>query len=143
VTGTILPNSGHLNIKILGDSAQVDYIGAYHVENAKADMVNGKIRRTYYVKANSISTGIEHPLANTSKIEAYQSDNRLYVKSISNVLGQISIYSISGQYVGKIHQGIISSGTSEYQLPYNIKSGLYIINIETEKAKLSLKILKQ
>jgi sugar lactone lactonase YvrE/predicted phosphodiesterase len=142
VTGTILPNSGHLNVKILGDSAQVDYIGGYHVDDVKKGLINGTSRRTYFVKAKSITTSIPNPSNLNNVVESYQSGSYLFVKSIRNIQAQISIYSITGQYMGLLFQGEIPSGTSDYKIPENLNGGLYLINIKAKDFQVTQKIVK-
>jgi hypothetical protein len=72
ISGVILPSAGHLNVKIQGDSAQVDYIGGYHLDNKNLGLINGTSRRTYYVKAKPIDTAIRSVESSKSTINAYQ-----------------------------------------------------------------------
>ncbi|NVO09240.1 MAG: SMP-30/gluconolactonase/LRE family protein [Bacteroidales bacterium] len=141
VSGTIIPSSGHLNVKILGDSAQVDYIGGYHVNNPSPGLTNGVSRRTYYVKAKSINTGVDLPVKKSNSIEAYQSGGYLFLKSFQNIQVQITIYSATGQCMGILHQGVMPSGTSVYKIPDNISSGLYLVNIKSTDFMKTIKII--
>jgi len=142
VTGTIIPNSGHVNVKILGDSAQVDYIGGYHVDNIKQKLINGTSRRTFYVKANTPQTAIDAQVNLQNNFTAYQSGDFLFVKSPLDIDAQISVYSVTGQRIATLHNGEMPTGTTVYQLPDNLSGGLYFVNIQSKNHKLTLKIVK-
>jgi hypothetical protein len=142
VTGTILPNSGHLNVTILGDSAKVDYIGGYHVDNKALGLINGTSRSAYYVKPNSTGTSINSMHFPGNRMEAYQAGNFLYVKSQKNIMALIGLYSLTGQYLGIIHQGNLESGTNVFSLPANLKSGLYLLTIHADNTSVTLKITR-
>lgn len=141
INGTILPNSGHLNVKILGDSAQVDYIGGYHVNNVGLGQINGASRRTYYVKPKTVASSsflIENPKNN---LKMYQSGNNLYVKSIQNIKAQITLITSNGQFISNLNQGMIPSGTSIYPIPENLRKGIYLIKINAKGFQLTNKII--
>jgi sugar lactone lactonase YvrE len=142
VTGTIIPNSGHINVRILGDSAQVDYIGGYHVNNVNLGQINGASRRTYFVKAKSKSTSVSTMEITKNNLEIYQSAGYLYVKSIGKIKAQIILYSSTGQTIGVMNQGEIPSGTSMYPLPENLSKGIYIVKISAKNIRLTRKIIK-
>lgn len=141
VTGTILPNSGHLNVTILGDSAKIDYIGGYHVNNTSLGQVNGNIRNTYYVKANNITTKVG-TVEKGNPIKCYQSGNTFFVEANSEINAPIELYSINGQKVAVLSTAVIPRGTSEYILPESLIKGLYLINIRNSEINKTYKVVK-
>ena len=141
-TGTILPNSGHLQVTVNGDSAKVDYIGGYHVDDVKNELINGQVRRSYYVKSNTLKTGSSLIDESSKTICAYQSGSTIFVHSDENVQAQLELYSITGQLLGVLGNGEVSAGTSSYALPENISNGVYILHIVSNNKNSNLKIMK-
>lgn len=141
-SGTIIPSSGHLNVKVAGDSVQVDYIGGYHINSPNPGLINGATRRTYYVKAKSINTSADLPTADQTKVEVYQFGDQLYLKALSEFSGRITLFNSIGQCVSLLHQGVIPAGTSAYTLPQGIPNGIYIISIQGDSCKQTIKIVR-
>ena len=133
VTGTLLPCSGHINVKMLGDSVKVDYIGGYHVDNVAAGQVNGNIRRTFYVKpkaADAIST-VEAQKA----IRAYQSGKIVYIQSQTEAPIYINLYGITGKLLKQ------TEATTQFKLPDDLSSGVYVVRISSGKVTQTLKVV--
>jgi sugar lactone lactonase YvrE len=141
-TGTILPNSGHIQVTVLKDSAKVDYIGGYHAENKALGLLNGVSRRTYYVKANSTSTSANPMQSATTTIKAYCADNFLYVNAPYNMDAQVNLYSITGQSLGNVFKGYLQQGNNVLSLPDNYRNAMYLVTIRTENSIITLKIIR-
>jgi sugar lactone lactonase YvrE len=141
VSGTILPSSGHLNVRILGDSAQVDYIGGYHINNPSPGLINGVSRRTYYVKAKSPTTSVLNQTGIENSIKAYYYDNNLYITSTKPIDSQITVFSVFGQYISTIHNGEIPVGTSVFEIPESAEKGMYLINIKVNSKSYTIKAI--
>ena len=140
VTGTLLPCSGHINVSVTPDSAKVDYIGGYHVDNASLGQINGAIRRTFSVKPKVISA-INSPESLSSKLQVYQSGRILFLKSEIETTAQLNLYSITGEHLQQLNNINLNIETSSISLPDNLISGLYLLNINTIYSKSTLKII--
>jgi hypothetical protein len=141
VSGVILPSAGHLNVKIQGDSAQVDYIGGYHLENKNLGLINGTSRRTYYIKAKPIDTAIHSVESSKSTINAYQSGNNVFLKSELDSNIQINLYSITSESILTLSKEIILNESTTFQLPDNLAHGVYALVISSKREKTTLKVV--
>lgn len=113
LSGNVLPNSGHLNITVDGDSAKVDYILAFHEDNPAKNQLNGEIKRTYYVGAKKTNSITEQNQFNAT--DFYQADNQLIVESKEAFKGNINIYSLTGKLIEIVFSGEIPEGKSTYE----------------------------
>jgi hypothetical protein len=139
--GVILPNSGHLHVSILGDSARVDYIGAYHEDNEKRGLINGQIRRSYYVKSNvSVTNTISKPLV-PYEFQAYLSGNNIVIEANSEINANISLISIDGKFHSQLFDGHLSEGRNTIPLDGRIRHGIYLLVIQSKHSRDSLKIV--
>jgi hypothetical protein len=138
VSGTIIPNSGHLQVTILGDSAEVDYVGGYHANNVSQGLINGQIRRTYYVKANNGSSGIAQVKNQSFDILVF--GNSLLVKSVESQQASISVYNTVGQKVDEVFNGTLTQGANEFNLN-GLSNGLYLIVVTTKDSQASKKLI--
>lgn len=139
VSGIILPNSGHLNVQILGDSAQVSYIGAYHLEDKTKGLINRNVRRSYFVKANKINTDVKNQYNDNEKPFIYRSGNDLIIKSNKDLSGNFTLYNVSGQAI-ETYNGIHFSNQTKIKLNNSITSGIYIASIQTSDIQYKIKI---
>jgi len=140
VTGTLLPCSGHINVTVSNDSAKVDYIGGYHTDNISLGQMNGTIRRTFSVKPQIISV-VNSPESMNSVLQAYQSGRCVFLKSQSNITAQLSLYSVTGELVLQRNAIDLNTETSAFNLPKELNSGLYLLQISTKNSKQVLKVL--
>ena len=141
LTGEILPNSGHLQVSILGDSAKVEYIGGYHSNDPKNNLINGQVRTSYYVKSNQLSTSVNE-LKTASAITAYQSGNFIFVRTETAIEASIIVYSVNGQAVFQIKDGSLSMGTNSFELPETLPKGIYFIKVQNQNTNITLKTIK-
>ena len=137
VNGTILPNSGHLNVQILGDSALVEYIGGYHVDDTKKGLYNGEVRHSYYVKANGTNTGVG--IIESQPLKIIQMGNRVLIQSENTLVKKVSLFNTTGQSVGVISNGKYILGNNYVDLPSNLH-GLYLLSVQTESSIITKKI---
>ena len=140
VTGTILPCSGHINVTVTNDSAKVDYIGGYHVDNVSLGQINGNIRRSFSVKPKVMSA-INSPEGNSKILEVYQSGQSIFLKSSSESVVYPKIYSLTGEEIFSFGKISLTTKTSVLQLPENLVSGVYILSINMKSGVNSMKII--
>jgi len=141
LSGVILPNSGHLQVRVMEDSAKIEYVGAYHVDNVNKDLINGQVRRSYYVKSNRLEVNyIQHPNSEF-KFQAYMSDHSIQLISPKNINANISLFSIDGKSQGILYDGMINEGRNTIALNNKTKHGVYILLIQTTNFRDSLKIV--
>ncbi|MGE5356776.1 MAG: SMP-30/gluconolactonase/LRE family protein [Deltaproteobacteria bacterium] len=138
--GLILPNSGHLNVSILGDSAKVEYISAYHVDNPGKDQINGKVKRTYFVNAKKTNAVSSQDIE--KQIDCYKAGNSLIVENFDKTAGNISVYSLTGKLVQEIFTGEIPVGKSYYEIPEMRIPEICVVVIKTSKYNIVKKIIR-
>jgi sugar lactone lactonase YvrE len=139
-SGEILPNSGHLNVKVSSDSVKVDYIGGYHVENKNIGWINGITRSTYSFSKSGLS-GLNNVAVVNNHLTAYQSGESLVINSTETTLVDITLFSSTGQQLGLIYHGMIPQGDTRINIPSSYNSRLNIVNIQTPNYSISTKIL--
>lgn len=137
-TGTLLPCSGHINVSVTADSAKVDYIGGYHVDNVSLGQVNGTIRRTFSVKPKVISA-VNNPSLSPKSVEAYQAGEYLFLKSEKEAKAVLRFYTIAGACVSATNLNL-SVGTQSVSLPHTLKSGIYLLDLTMYNQHETLKI---
>ncbi|MGF7141480.1 SMP-30/gluconolactonase/LRE family protein [Roseimarinus sediminis] len=140
-SGVILPNSGHLQVTVEGDSTRVDYIGAYHVDNEKKGLINGQIRHTYYVKPNgsNVSTVVKQNIS--EKFQAYVSNNSIILNAPSTMNAIISLIGSDGKNIGKLFDGDLIQGNNRMAFDHNLKKGIYLLVIQSGKKRNTIKIV--
>ena len=140
VTGTLLPCSGHINVSVTKDSAKVDYIGGYHVDNVSLGQINGGIRRTFSVKPKIISA-VNAPEGSAALLEVYQSGQTLFLKSELETNVQLNLYNITGKLIISANKPLISNQTTSYELPEYLSHGVYTLTISINQKKTTFKVL--
>ena len=140
VTGTLLPCSGHINVSVTPDSAKVDYIGGYHVDNASLGQINGAIRRTFSVKPKVISA-VNSPESSSKTLEVYQSGQTLFLKSQLETDVQLHIYDLAGACISTQDNIQLSTGTNSLALPANLNHGLFLLNVSSKNLSKTIKIV--
>lgn len=137
--GLIIPSSGHLNVKVMGDSATVDYIGGYHLDNKALGLINGTSRRKYSVKAKTMNTDVATPT--NIVINAYQSGKTVYINSSENQEIQVNLYSIAGNVLVTEQKRTSPGGTLLYELPKDLPEGVYLLSLNGKNYKTTLKLV--
>ncbi|MEI7502730.1 MAG: SMP-30/gluconolactonase/LRE family protein [Paludibacter sp.] len=140
VTGTILPCSGHINVSVNQDSAKVDYIGGYHVDNVALNQINGAVRRSFSVKPKVISA-VNFPEASSKTIEVYQSGQTVFLKSELENRTQVQLFGLAGNSILSQSNYQLSLGTNLFTLPENLNHGVYILSIRTKNEGQTIKIV--
>ena len=139
--GIILPNSGHLQVTVMDDSAKVEYIGAYHVDNAGKGLINGQVRRTYYVSSNiSEVSSIQNPVIN-NKLQAHATKNAIILQSPVSFNGNISLFSVEGKSQGILYDGTITEGENTIAFKNQLKNGVYILLVQSTDFRDSIKMV--
>lgn len=139
-TGEILPNSGHLNVRVSTDSVRVDYIGGYHVENKNLGWINGITRSSYSFSKSGLSKTSDVILSN-QHLTACQSGKSLVINSSESTHADIIVFSCTGQELGALFHGVIDAGETKIEIPSYYTNGLYIFKIDTPNYSVSTKIL--
>jgi hypothetical protein len=139
-SGTILPCSGHINVSVTSDSAVVDYISGYHVDNPQMNQINGTIRHRFTVKPKSISSFINTPNSSIIPI-CYLSGRNVIINQQEKQDVCIKIFDINGQFVNKLYDGEMQVGTQRLALPDVITKGVYIINIVSKYSMSNIKVI--
>lgn len=139
-TGTLLACSGHINVSVSNDSAKVDYIGGYHVDNVSLGQVNGNIRRTFSVKPKVISA-VNSSEGSSKTLEVYQSGQTVFFKSQLETDIQLHIYDLAGQCILTQNNIQLSVGTSSLHLPMNLIHGLFLMKVSTKNGSQTIKIM--
>ena len=139
VTGTLLPCSGHINVTVNNDSAKVDYIGGYHVDNVGLNQINGSIRRSFSVKPKVISA-LNSPEGSSKTLEVYQSGQILFLKSELATKVQLSIYDLAGVCVSTQKDIDLTTGTNSQTLPTNLNHGIYLLKVSAGNLNQTIKI---
>ncbi len=139
VTGTLLPCSGHINVKVQADSAKVDYVGGYHADNVAAGQVNGNIRRTFYVKPK-VTDAIQ-TVETQKAIRAYQSGNVVKIESHVAAPMSMSLYRTSGELVKQSNDQSMSDKSVSFSLPEGLSRGVYLFQIRSGRMVQTLKIV--
>ena len=141
LNGVILPNSGHLQVTVMQDSARVDYIGAYHENNEGKGLLNGQIRRTYFVKSNDIVSSIKQQ-KRINNLKAWFSDNSIVLQSPENINANVSLISLDGKNLGILYDGMLLQGNNTLRLHKRLKRGIYVLSVQTRATRDSLKIVR-
>ena len=136
--GLIIPSSGHLNVKVMGDSATVDYIGGYHLDIKALGLFNGTSRRKYSVKAKTMNTEVVTPKFKV--INAYQSGKTVYINSTLEEEIQLNLYTITGNVLATERKSTTAGGTFLYELPKGLPEGVYLLSLNGKNFKNILKI---
>jgi sugar lactone lactonase YvrE len=139
-SGTILPCSGHINVSVTSDSAVVDYISGYHVDNPQLNQINGTIRHRFTVKPKSISSFINTP-SNSINPYCYLSGKNIIINQQEKQNISIKIFDINGQLVNKLYDGEMQVGKQCLALPDVIIKGVYIINIASKHSMSNIKVV--
>lgn len=140
-SGVILPNSGHLQVSVMEDSARVDYIGAYHIDNEKKNLINGQTRRSYYVSSNKSTSKLVENKASKPILQASVVNRQIVLKSSSQLNANVSLFSIDGKSQGIIFDGILTEGNNVIPLSKRTKHGVHILLVQTNSSRDSLKII--
>ncbi len=140
VTGTLLPCSGHINVSVTPDSAKVDYIGGYHVDNVSLGQINGAIRRTFSVKPKVISA-VNAPEGSAAMLEVYQSGQTLFLKSQLETDVQLHIYDLAGACISTQNNIPLSVGTNSLSMPANMNHGIFLLNVSTKNLSQTIKLV--
>ncbi len=138
VTGTILPCSGHINVTVTADSARVDYIGGYHVDNPAAGQVNGTIRRSFSVKPK-VASAI--PEMKSNLYELYQSGNTVFLKSKTQTTVQIQLIDIAGKVLTTSENIPVIAGTNSFSLPRLTGKGVFLLDVKSENYHQTIKVV--
>ena len=140
ITGTLLPCSGHINVSVTNDSAKVDYIGGYHVDNISLSQMNGAIRRSFSVKPKVISA-VNSPEGSSKMLKVYQSGKTIFLNSELETEVQLHIYDLAGTYISTQSNIQLIAGTNSLTLPVNLNHGLYLLNVSTKNGSQTIKIV--
>ncbi len=140
LSGIILPNSGHLQVTVMKDSARVDYIGAYHENNQSKGLINGQIRRTYFIKSNDVLSSANNKI-NSDKMKAWYAQNTIFLNSSKNLNANVSLISMDGKNQGILFDGMLNQGNNSIPLHKTLKHGVYILIIQSRQTRDSLKIV--
>lgn len=140
VTGTLLPCSGHINVSVNKDSAKVDYIGGYHVDNASQGQLNGVIRRSFSVKPKLISA-VSSPAESSKMLEVYQSGQTLFLKSELETEVRLQIYDLAGACLSTQSNIQLTPGTNRLDLPGIVNHGLFLLNVSSNHTSQTVKIV--
>lgn len=139
--GIILPNSGHLQVSVDSDSAKVEYVGAYHIDNEKKGLVSGQTRRTYYVKPKSSETNAITSSEVSGDFEAYFSKNSIIVKSPCDINVNISLFTVDGKSYGIIFDGNMVAGDNRIPIKRKTRQGPHVLLIQSSHSRDSLKLM--
>jgi predicted phosphodiesterase len=138
VTGTILPCSGHINVTVKPDSAKVDYIGGYHVDNPGQGQVNGTVRRSFSVKPKVISAV---PEIKSSLYELYQSGKTIFLKSKTQTTAQIQLLDLNGKVLTSSENIPVINGTNSFSLPQLTSKGVFLLLAKSENYCQTIKVV--
>jgi hypothetical protein len=138
VTGTILPCSGHINVTVKPDSAKVDYIGGYHVDNPGQGQVNGTVRRSFSVKPKVISAV---PEIKSSLYELYQSGKTIFLKSKTQTTVQIQLLDLNGKVLTSSENIPVINGTNSFSLPQLTSKGVFLLLAKSENYCQTIKVV--
>jgi len=138
ISGTILPCSGHINVTVMPDSARVDYIGGYHVDNPAAGQVNGNIRRSFSIKPKVASAV---PEIKSSLYELYQSGNTIFLKSKTQTTVQIQLLDLTGKVLTPAQNINITEGTNSFSLPLLTSKGVFLLHVKSNNYNQTIKVV--
>lgn len=140
VTGTLLPCSGHINVTVNQDSAKVDYVRGYHIDNSSIGQINGKIERTFSVKPKIISD-INSPESASESMKVYQAGQTVFMKSEQEAEVHIRIFDLAGVCISDQNNVRLLVGTNSFPLPANLNHGLFLLNVATKNLSQTIKLV--
>lgn len=132
VSGLLLANRGYMYVTVTPDSVKVDYIKTYLPTEENATRHNGDIAYSYTIKKSASGNIIN----NKDLVNVYP--NPANTKITVQLLEAVTNY--QSKLINAAGQVVLKANTKELDVK-NIASGVYFLDIETEKFRVNKKIV--
>jgi phosphodiesterase/alkaline phosphatase D-like protein len=140
-SGTVLPSSGFLRVRVTPTGATVDYVRSYLPEHETGTRVNGEVARSYTLAAAAVATSVlsagemrVDEGAAGPRIRSWpnpvNSTAAITVELVQAADANLAVYDLLGQVVARLLEGPLPAGPTTVRWETaGRSSGLYLLRL--------------